>query len=343
VSQLEGLANQIVEIGPQHAVSYAAQVVAATSLANAPAVGSIALKPEQEVARLVKLADASAAAALQLEPTNNRVEAIIDWALTARRVDSDNISENMRLIQKSLGADPQSGPAHVRYAQLLSSLGRIDESRTEFERGAGLMPLATEPAVQVAVLTAAFGNVADGRQQLLDIKKNRGADVSRDLFWLEYWYGDPAAAKAYIQSGNVAGFVLPGYNGTVPKCLDALLDARINRAPLPRVRFDAFCSHATPDFPAVFEAERGDVDAAYHELEEPWRGWYRHNWDLLQTLFLPYMRSVRANARFMPFAASLGLVDYWLESGLWPDFCANESLPYDCKQAALAAQAVAVE
>ena len=43
----------------------------------------------------------------------------------------------------------------------------------------------------------------------------------------------------------------------------------------------------------------------------------------------------------MPFAASLGLVDYWLESDRWPDFCASEKLPYDCKEAALSARGTA--
>ena len=61
----------------------------------------------------------------------------------------------------------------------------------------------------------------------------------------------------------------------------------------------------------------------------------------MQTLYLPYMRSVRADPRFMPFAASLGLIDYWLESDRWPDFCASEKLPYDCKEAALSARGTA--
>ena len=41
----------------------------------------------------------------------------------------------------------------------------------------------------------------------------------------------------------------------------------------------------------------------------------------------------------MPFAARIGLADYWLDSGHWPDFCTEERLSYDCKQAALAARA----
>jgi hypothetical protein len=31
----------------------------------------------------------------------------------------------------------------------------------------------------------------------------------------------------------------------------------------------------------------------------------------------------------MPLAAKIGLVDYWEQSGKWPDFCAEPGLPYD--------------
>jgi hypothetical protein len=42
------------------------------------------------------------------------------------------------------------------------------------------------------------------------------------------------------------------------------------------------------------------------------------------------------DARFMPLAARLGLVDYWRSTGHWPDFCFNPLHPYDCKAAAAA-------
>ena len=51
-------------------------------------------------------------------------------------------------------------------------------------------------------------------------------------------------------------------------------------------------------------------------------------------LFRPEFAAVRADPRFMPFAARLGLTRYWKTSGKWPDFCRTEKLPYDCKAAA---------
>jgi len=39
--------------------------------------------------------------------------------------------------------------------------------------------------------------------------------------------------------------------------------------------------------------------------------------------------AMRADARFIPLARDIGLVDYWRNSGHWPDFCATAG--YDCK------------
>jgi hypothetical protein len=48
-------------------------------------------------------------------------------------------------------------------------------------------------------------------------------------------------------------------------------------------------------------------------------------------LFRPWVAPARRDPRFMRLAKSIGLVDYWQESGIWPDFCRDPNLPYDCK------------
>jgi hypothetical protein len=46
--------------------------------------------------------------------------------------------------------------------------------------------------------------------------------------------------------------------------------------------------------------------------------------------FYPEMAGFRADPRFMTLAERHGLASFWLESGAWPDFCAEPDLPYDC-------------
>ena len=82
----------------------------------------------------------------------------------------------------------------------------------------------------------------------------------------------------------------------------------------------------------------GDVDLAF-ELGElylsgsldgvspatPARGATSH------FMFLSPAENMRRNPRFMALAALAGLLDYWVQSGLWPDFCQQPDLGYDCQ------------
>jgi hypothetical protein len=54
----------------------------------------------------------------------------------------------------------------------------------------------------------------------------------------------------------------------------------------------------------------------------------------LQTLFRPTLKTLRKNPRFLKVAQHFGLVDYWRDSGKWPDFCNEPGLPYDCRKEA---------
>jgi hypothetical protein len=53
-------------------------------------------------------------------------------------------------------------------------------------------------------------------------------------------------------------------------------------------------------------------------------------------LFVPVTEQMRHDARFMPLARHIGLVDYWRETGHWPNFCSETDLPYDCRAEAAA-------
>jgi hypothetical protein len=51
-------------------------------------------------------------------------------------------------------------------------------------------------------------------------------------------------------------------------------------------------------------------------------------------LFRPWVAPARRDPRFIRLAKGIGLVDYWQKSGIWPDFCREPDLPYDCKEEA---------
>jgi hypothetical protein len=60
----------------------------------------------------------------------------------------------------------------------------------------------------------------------------------------------------------------------------------------------------------------------------------RKVWDGEDIWFRVYTAPFRADPRFMPLAYRQGLVDIWMKTGKWPDFCLDKSPPYDCEAVA---------
>ena len=54
-----------------------------------------------------------------------------------------------------------------------------------------------------------------------------------------------------------------------------------------------------------------------------------------QALFRPAFREIRTDPGVMELFEMTTQLDYWLETGFWPDFCNRPQLPYDCEEAAL--------
>jgi hypothetical protein len=100
----------------------------------------------------------------------------------------------------------------------------------------------------------------------------------------------------------------------------------------------------------VLLAHVGDVDAAFAEVDRLLAGCsdattvsvtgarsalqsciVDFSW---RTFFYPMTASMRRDPRFMPLMHRGGLVQYWLETDRWPDFCDDPNLPYDCREEA---------
>ncbi|MEM7765911.1 MAG: winged helix-turn-helix domain-containing protein [Pseudomonadota bacterium] len=93
------------------------------------------------------------------------------------------------------------------------------------------------------------------------------------------------------------------------------------------------CRGQSPDRLSYMAAALGDLDLAY-DLHEGVDFGPRATAPL-KHLFMPELAAFRADARFMPLAHRYGLVAYWLDHDVWPDFCDAEALPYDCRAEAM--------
>ena len=151
---------------------------------------------------------------------------------------------------------------------------------------------------------------------------------------LDLRYGDPKAALRSLQKGG-AGDVRPK---PMDRSWQMFLEARISpsRANIEKA-LDAFRARyrqSPSDVPGYLQAlgTFGRVDEAFEvmknelALDSVMAG--------TEVLFRPHMRPIRADPRFIALAAKFGLVQYWEKSKVWPDFCSEPDLPYDCRKEA---------
>ena len=106
------------------------------------------------------------------------------------------------------------------------------------------------------------------------------------------------------------------------------------RAFLDRMLAEYAGSGAIEPYLITIWSDLGLVDEAYALAERMRFGPSGGPGDVMGTnayhthlLFSVTCRSLRADPRFVKVCARLGLVEYWLTTGLWPD-CADE-VPYD--------------
>lgn len=73
----------------------------------------------------------------------------------------------------------------------------------------------------------------------------------------------------------------------------------------------------------------GRIDEAYALMTDP--AALPPLKEMPEILFRAHMAGFRRDRRFIQLAARLGLLDYWMSTGNWPDFCFDPALPYDCR------------
>ena len=324
--QAQELAQRIVEVAPQYPLSYVLRALANAFFSNVPG------KSPDEVARLRKMVYEDARIAEKMDPST-------DSYLPRVIVNDPSVSlaERERLLQKSLAVNPQSGMAWNRYADLLRDVGRTRESLDDYERAVSVDPLGSQDAIIGSAIRAAqVGNIEFARKRFDDARRTFLPDQVIDhlRFWTELWFGDAAVTETLNEDPSV--FYFDGVNKETTagsdSCSLAFIHARVRNIRLSEAELDKACPDTNKQAYGYF----GYVDAALRQWEADFNP--KHPMWGAEFLFVSFNRTIRADPRFMHLAARMGLVDYWLDTDHWPDFCKEEKLQYDCKEAALAAR-----
>jgi tetratricopeptide (TPR) repeat protein len=241
--------------------------------------------------------------------------------------------KKLDLIDHAARHDPDNPDVLSFRSHALQSVGRLGDSIEDARRAADIDPLS--PALRADYLSAlAYAGYFDAaREQLAEIEKlwpgTSTAHNARYLF--NFRYGDPKIALGMDQTKNGTAGVL------------YLIEARIDPSPANvkrlvdflRGRKNRFRETAGPGrlgYYTLAMAEFHQDDELFDTLTH----WFKpDDLPLIAAIyFRPELHEFRKEPRFFVILKRAGLVDYWRESGRWPDFCFETDMPYDCKKVA---------
>jgi tetratricopeptide (TPR) repeat protein len=279
---------------------------------------------------LRKAVIAHLARAKQLDPT---FPATIAADANFHPNDGTKPDHALAILDRGLAAHPDSAVLRDMRSYYLRSVGRINEGVAEAERAMKLNPLS--PLLRDSYISSlAYA----GRTELAFRELNEAEAMwpestvlDEARYRLDLRYGDPKNALRKLQergSGDLRQ--VPG-----DTAWETFLEARIDPRP-------AKIEKAVQGFRARYRTNNGHIASylqalgTFGRVQEAYEVvWTPMSLDSLmsgtEVLFRSYNRSIRADPRFIALAAKLGLLQYWEKSGIWPDFCSEPELRYDCR------------
>jgi len=238
------------------------------------------------------------------------------------------------LLERAVQLDADNPDLLLMRAEFNLAVGRMADVIEDATRAVELNPLSPGLRSHMIVDLAYSGRLQSAQEELRRAEQlwPQSPAINDARFRLSLRYGDPNVALALMRTGSI------GRQPMISSTTEAILIARAN--------------------PTIDNVQRAIATVETHaasdtrilaDLVQAWGEFHREN-ELFQTLlnwknakaialvgeafFRPPLARFRQDVRFMQIADRAGLVDYWLSSEKWPDFCAEPDLSYDCKEVA---------
>jgi len=284
-------------------------------------------------------ADAAKAASqgLALAPTNGGA-----YVALAMQVPNGRWADREALYRRGIAADPDLAMVQAYLADELSAEGRLREALAFYTRSHALIPTNAPTTANLALAQVETGHVAEG---LSLINGAAMIEPSNIVIWQARFYilanfGHVDEARAMLDATQNIPASLEGGSTARRAYLDALKPGTpAAKAAAAKAIHSAMAAGDIPVNEGLqMIAKLGDLDGAFTlagtllRPNDPRQGLTITR----KFLFRSSAAGMRRDARFMPLAAKVGLVNYWEKTGNWPDFCAEPGLPYDCRAAAKA-------
>lgn len=235
----------------------------------------------------------------------------------------------LKVLERGLRNAPLDGPINAYAGLFLAQVGRPQEGVPYSRRGETIDPDAAPRTYSNASYLTSTGFVQEGRQELLRARQ-RWPDNNRNpvfftLFAIQTMNpGDGLATindmQAHFPDAVPASVWLSFFNSLKCNCDRERVAKRIAAAAK---------SGETPASLAFIALTRlGRLDDAFEVAQLAQLDGMLCEYRLL---FSPETAPMRRDIRFMDLAAQLGLAQYWQISGQWPEYCADPTLPYNCR------------
>ena len=243
-----------------------------------------------------------------------------------------NWAAREQIVDAGLAAQPDFPPLYDARANDLAAIGREQDSIATSRRAVELDPLHPGKVASLADALADAGELDEANDVVRHMKEiwpNTGYTWN-SRFRTAALFGDPREAEAilgemrgrFFSAGEAAAWrtFLKAREAPTPdhvhRAIAALLDSRRQGATT-----DA---ELVSDFALLGHPEMA-LDVALHMPAQAETDFW----------FSEFLKPLWADPRFMVIANRQGLYPIWLATGLWPDFCSDHSLHYNCRNASL--------
>jgi adenylate cyclase len=303
-------------------------------------------RPDETISELTAAKLAEAHKALKLDPQDGQAyllfHAVLPYGAWRERQD---------MLTKGIAADPEL--PYLRHFQnrLLAQVGRNKEAVDEAQRTAALNFMFIGGGTDLCLRLSTAGRAEEARPVCERADRLWPGEDFNDVnqFYLQVGDGRNAEALARLSHADLkAEFGADGPQ-LWTRFLQARLagDAKAAAAVAQAMAKSADAGRLDPRHALIALSLTGQTDAAFDQALRfftPARMIHGMTGDYLETLvlFAPSTAAMRRDPRFMTLAGQMGLVDFWRASGIWPDFCGEPGLPYDCKAQAAKVKAVRI-
>jgi tetratricopeptide (TPR) repeat protein/TolB-like protein len=267
--------------------------------------------------------------------------------LLARMTAPDDLAPAEDILIDGQAKAPGFAFLHMRRCQFLVEVGRAREAVPYCQRALAQKPLAAPLGYIHASALEASGAPELAIRAIESAARIRPDHelTQRRRFDIYAFSGSPEMARTMLRESSNAttcgcGLVMPKESAAA---LEAFLKARASQSPQDIDEALAALEVAEqrrllPPRYLVFAATTlGRVDTAFSVLGRLVSGPNNLTAGDLQSLLTDAPAApLQRDPRFWPLADKAKLVSYWRERDVWPDFCGDRTLPYDCR--ALAAR-----